>query len=115
VDRRALAALPVETPTLEDYVGPGDVVEKTIAEFWTELLGIEQVSVHASFFEMGGHSLLATQLASRLERAFQAPVPLRVVFELPTIAGMAEYVRYALRPAPVDVPLPAQVFEQSTP
>jgi amino acid adenylation domain-containing protein len=119
VDRRALAALPVETLTFEDYVGPCDVVEQTIAEFWTELLGIEQVSVHASFFEMGGHSLLATQLASRLERAFQAPVPLRVVFELPTIAGMAEYVRFALRPAqpaaPVDVPMLAQASERSTP
>jgi acyl carrier protein len=119
LDRRALAALPVETPTLEDYVGPCDVVEQTIAGLWTELLGIEQVSVHASFFELGGHSLLATQLASRLARAFQAPVPLRVVFELPTIAGMAEYVRFVLRPAqpaaPVDAPLPALAYERSTP
>ena len=90
VDRRAL---PVpdwsrRAPAVE-FVAPRTPVEETLAEIWKDLLGIDRISVHASFFELGGHSLLATRAVSRIHTAFSVEVPLRSLFETPTIAELA--------------------------
>ncbi len=74
------------------YVAPRTEEEITIAGMWQSLLGIEQVGIHDNFFQLGGHSLLGTRLISRLHDAFQIRIPLRRLFELPTIAGLAEEV-----------------------
>lgn len=67
-----------------------------------QLLGRKQVGIHDNFFELGGHSLLATQLVSRIGDRFQVELPLRSVFETPTIAELAQRIE-ALQPtAPVD-------------
>jgi len=74
------------------YVAPRTEEEMTIAGMWQSLLGIEQVGIHDNFFQLGGHSLLGTRLISRLHDAFHIRIPLRRLFELPTIAGLAEEV-----------------------
>jgi NAD(P)-dependent dehydrogenase (short-subunit alcohol dehydrogenase family)/acyl carrier protein len=71
------------------YVAPSTEVERVLAEIWQELLGIEQIGVYDNFFELGGHSLLAVRLVSRLSEAFQIDVPLRAIFEFPTVSDLA--------------------------
>lgn len=73
------------------YVAPRNADEKTLAAIWTDLLGFE-VGVHDNFFESGGHSLLATQLISRVRAAFQLELPLRTIFESPSIAALATHI-----------------------
>ncbi|MCP4657726.1 MAG: AMP-binding protein, partial [bacterium] len=90
VDRRALPVPDVGRSELgEGFVGPRTPVEEMLAAIWGELLGLDRVGVHDSFFEIGGHSLLATQLLSRVRKAFQREVPVRRLFEVPTVAGLA--------------------------
>jgi acyl carrier protein len=73
----------------EAFVAPRTPVEKLLAGIWAELLGAAEVGIHDDFFELGGHSLLATQVISRLREACQVELPLRSLFEHPTIAGLA--------------------------
>lgn len=74
------------------YVAPGNDTEAAIAEIWQSMLGIQQVGVQDNFFELGGHSLIAIQVMSRLREAFRVDVPLRSIFETPTIAQLAAIV-----------------------
>ncbi len=88
IDRRALP-VPDQGSRSElegIFVAPRTPVEEEMARIWAEVLGIKQIGVHDNFFELGGHSLLATQLISRLREAFQVELPLRDLFEAPTVA-----------------------------
>ena len=90
VDRRALPAPDEARPELEQqYVAPGSAAEEALVGIWAEVLGVERIGVQDNFFELGGHSLLATQVISRLREALQVEVPLRTLFENPTIAELA--------------------------
>lgn len=71
-------------------IAPRTSTEKVLLQIWKETLNLEQVSIYDSFFELGGHSLLATQAITRIRRILQINVPLRQMFETPSVAGLAE-------------------------
>jgi len=84
----------LDTPT--DFVAPRTPLEERLGELWCKVLGLKQAGIHDNFFEMGGHSLLATQFMSRLSRAFAVDLPLRTLFEQPTIEELALAVTHEL-------------------
>ncbi len=88
VDRKALPA-PDASASEDTYVAPRTPIEEVLAGIWAGLLGVARVGVEDNFFELGGHSLSATQLVSRVRAAFDVELPLRGLFETPTIAGLA--------------------------
>ncbi len=90
VDRQALPSPDaVGLPEIEQV--PRTSVEVELVQIWAEILG-KQVGISDNFFELGGHSLLATQLVSRIRDRFGVQVPLRSLFETPTISGLAQYI-----------------------
>jgi acyl carrier protein len=93
VDRKALPeAGPGGGAAAREYVAPRTTIEEVLANMWEGVLGAERVGIHDNFFELGGHSLLATLLISRMRAAFSIEVPLRGIFEAPTVAGLAALV-----------------------
>ncbi|MFL6199189.1 MAG: amino acid adenylation domain-containing protein [Thermoanaerobaculia bacterium] len=87
VDR---AALPEpEPPRAEEGTPPRTEPETRMAAIWKEVLGVEEVRLEDNFFDLGGHSLLATQLVSRVRAAFGIDLPLRRLFERPTLGELS--------------------------
>ena len=86
VDRRALP--PPGAGPERGFVPPRTALEEVLAGVWAEVLKVERVGIRDGFFDLGGHSLLATQLVSRL-RLLKLEVPIRVLFQSPTVEGMA--------------------------
>ncbi|HSK78180.1 MAG TPA: amino acid adenylation domain-containing protein, partial [Thermoanaerobaculia bacterium] len=105
VDRRALPA-PERESAAEAYVAPRTPVEEVVAGIWAELLGVERVGAEGHFFALGGHSLLAARVASRLRQAFGVELPVRDLFEAPTVAELAARVEAARRVG-ADLTVPA--------
>jgi len=94
IDRTALPPLADGHGEDQDpSVEPRDECERDIAAIWQALLGARRVGVHQSFFELGGHSLLAMQLVSRIRQRFAVEVPLRKLFEAPTVEALAQIVK----------------------
>ena len=90
VDRRALPAPGGARPERgADFVAPRTAAEETVAAIWREVLGLGQVGATDNFFELGGHSLLLPQVMHRLRTAFQVEIPLRTLFDEPTLEGLA--------------------------
>ncbi|HEX9426786.1 MAG TPA: amino acid adenylation domain-containing protein, partial [Candidatus Polarisedimenticolia bacterium] len=104
VDRNALP-IPEWAGRLEkqapgERAGAGvDPVPEIIAGIWAQVLGLDRVGREGSFFALGGHSLLATQIVSRIRDAFQVELPLRSLFENPTVMQLAACVQAARREA----------------
>ena len=98
VDRRALP-LPEQTGTVLEsgYVMPGTATEEILAGIWIDTLPVKQLGIHDNFFELGGHSLLATRIVFRVREAFSVELPLRRIFEQPTIAGLAKDIDAAIK------------------
>jgi amino acid adenylation domain-containing protein len=91
VDRRALPVPDQIRPDLEDaFVAARSPVERRLAEIWCQVLGLERVGVHDNFFELGGHSLLATKVVSRIRAVVGTELPLRRIFESPTVSELAK-------------------------
>ena len=110
VDRKALPA-PVIKQDTSTYAPPGTVLEQLLAQIWSEVLRIEPPGIHENFFELGGHSLLATQVVAQVRERLQLEMPLRALFESPTIAGLAEQLE-SLRREQQGVAMPALCARQ---
>ncbi|WP_061148966.1 non-ribosomal peptide synthetase, partial [Caballeronia arvi] len=106
LDRRTLPD--PQWQDLAAYVGPRTSLEHTLAQCFASVLGLERVSVFDNFFTLGGHSLLATQLVSRLREAFSIELPLRTLFDAPSVASLAEALELSSRQASTLPPLQAR-------
>ena len=97
VERRELPEPERQRPQLGvGYVAARNKAEATLVEIWQEVLGLEQIGVEDNFFDLGGHSLLATQVISRVREAFHAELPLRIFFETPRVASLAQAITRSL-------------------
>ncbi|HYO56341.1 non-ribosomal peptide synthetase [Archangium sp.] len=121
VERRALPAPALRDA--EDFVAPRTPGEELVAGIWAQLLGVPRVGRHDNFFALGGNSLRATQAASRLRNAFKAELPLRWIFEAPTVSALAQRLdsarregrasqAFPLTPVPRERPLPLSFAQQ---
>ena len=124
VDRRAL---PVPTDTRPElgraFVEFRTPTEELLVDIWSQVLEVERVGIYDDFFDLGGHSLLATQVVSRIRETFKLEMPLRRLFETPTVAGLAESLELSRRgdvsrqltpiePVPRDGDLPLSFAQQ---
>jgi len=91
IDRRALPTPDHARPELDKvYMAPRNATEEVLVSIWSKVLGCSGVGVCDNFFDLGGHSLLATQLISRVRETFLLDIPLKYLFESPTVAGFAQ-------------------------
>lgn len=98
VDRRALPAPQGRPEELGEYVAPQTELERTLTDIWAQVLQIDQVGVQDNFFEIGGHSILAMQVIVRVRSELSIDVPMRLLFEYPTIEQLSipvEQIRQA--------------------
>jgi acyl carrier protein len=89
LDRHSLPEPASAEPVPGSYQEPRSPAEQTIADIWSSVLKVGRVGSQDNFFELGGHSLLATQAMSRIRQAFGIDLPLRTIFEAPTVAALA--------------------------
>lgn len=90
VNRRALPAPDWDKASVQsEFVAPRTPLEQQLAQIWAQVIGARRVGVFDNFFELGGHSLLAVQLVARIREALQIELPMRSLFETPTVAGLA--------------------------
>jgi amino acid adenylation domain-containing protein len=97
VDRAALPAPEGGAAAVDSFVAPRTPTEETIARIWRDVLKKERVGVTDSFLDLGGHSLLAIRVLGRISKELGVRLPLRALFETPTVAQVAEVVDTELR------------------
>jgi amino acid adenylation domain-containing protein len=93
IHRPGLPEVDMEAMEAAPYVAPRNEDEKILCALYEDVLNQERVSVTGNFFDLGGHSLLATRLVTRIRETFSLDLPLRALFETPTVAELAERVR----------------------
>jgi amino acid adenylation domain-containing protein len=108
VNRRALPKPDPEAEREHEYVAPRNPTEQALADIMAEVLGLDRVGVHDNFFELGGHSLLGIRVVARVRKAFRVELPLRRLFEEPTVAALAPEIASAPAAQPV-TPAPRSV------
>jgi acyl carrier protein len=93
LDRAALPAPDHGRPDLEQpYAPPQGDIEALLAQIWEDVLNLRPVGIHDNFFDLGGHSLAASRVVSRVLKHFRLQIPLQSLFQMPTIAQMAELI-----------------------
>ncbi|SDY56872.1 amino acid adenylation domain-containing protein [Lysobacter sp. yr284] len=107
VDQARLPA-PEERPDVADYAEPHTDLQRRLAGIFAEVLRLDRVGLHDSFFELGGHSLLAMRVVAQLRAQLGVELPLRALFEHPTVAGLEREVAAAAGSAPAAPPLLAR-------
>jgi acyl-coenzyme A synthetase/AMP-(fatty) acid ligase len=98
VDRKNLPQPDADTPE-QEYTGPRNPTEETLCRLWQEVLRRERVGIHDNFFKIGGHSLLAARVAARMRESFKMDIPLRRMFESPTVTQLAQAVDQMMQAA----------------
>src|ERR1044072_8969335 len=89
IDRLALPAPERNLETEEGYVAPRNALEEVLSTIFAGVLKLELIGILDNFFDLGGHSLSATQIVSRVREAFQVELPVRRIFEQPTVETLA--------------------------
>jgi amino acid adenylation domain-containing protein len=110
LDYRALPQPdPVPLTHTRSFVAPVGATAQQLSQIWATILKVESISYNDNFFELGGHSLLATQVLSRINEAFQVKLPLRILFEHPTLADLTKQIDQARETdaTPQDTAIPA--------
>ena len=98
IDRKALPPPgSYRSETERVHLAPNTPTQELVAGIWMQILGLRQVGIDENFFELGGHSLLATQVTSRVREAFEVELPLRILFEGPTVTSLADKIDEAIR------------------
>jgi acyl carrier protein len=92
IDRKALPS-PEWRPEIVEYVAPRTAMEELLADIWKQVFHAERIGMNDNFFELGGHSILATILISRIRKEFGIEVPLKALFEAPTLQEFAERIQ----------------------
>lgn len=92
IDRQRLSELSKTSEIDDNFVAPRTQLEVELAGLWADILKVERVGINDNFFDLGGHSLLATRLIFRLREHFNVELPLRALFEAPTIATIAPVI-----------------------
>jgi len=105
IDRRALPAPDTIQQPEENTALALTPVQEMLTGIWADILGIKQVGIYDNFFELGGHSLLATRVISQIRKAFKVELPLRCLFESPTVAELAKKIEKTTK-ADLKVKLP---------
>jgi amino acid adenylation domain-containing protein len=102
LDRKALPAPAAEAAAIREAgkAAPRTPVEEVLVGLWADVLALPEVGIHDDFFALGGHSILIAQLVGRIRAALGIELPIRRLFELPTVAKQAEVVEEALRDSP---------------
>ena len=111
LDRAALPK-PERKASLHSYRAPRTPAEEMLCEMFAEVLAVERVSIDGNFFEMGGHSLLATRLVSRIRATLAVELPMRMIFECPTVESLAASLPQASTPR---IPLASQIRPERLP
>jgi hypothetical protein len=97
LDRKSLPAPEADAYAARVYEEPRSETERVLEGIWAELLMVERVGIHDNFFMIGGHSLMAARVATRMNESFNVDIPLRRMFESPTIAQLADVIDRAVQ------------------
>ena len=90
IDRKSLPIPTQNCNVTNKYTPPSNAIEEILAGIWAKILHLQRVGIHDNFFDLGGHSLLATQVISRIREAFAIELPIRCLFESPSVAQLAQ-------------------------
>ncbi|MCK4258234.1 MAG: amino acid adenylation domain-containing protein, partial [Halanaerobiales bacterium] len=92
IDRKALPDIKGNIETGRKYIPPTNITEEKLVLIWTDMIGIDKIGINDNFFELGGQSLKAIALVGKIYKEFNLDIPLRDIFQYPTIKEMAEYI-----------------------
>ncbi|WP_220634943.1 non-ribosomal peptide synthetase [Georgfuchsia toluolica] len=105
IDRNALPAVTyADVAVAARFIAPRTELERELAAIWMKLLNLEHIDIHDDFFDLGGQSLMAIKIVSRIREVFAVDLPLRNLFEHPTVAGLAEVIDKLAWLAPSQIP-----------
>lgn len=92
-DRKALSNYSIQTIVKQKYTSPQNELEEKLLHIWTDILKHDRIGIHDNFFELGGHSLKVMMLVSKIEKELNSKVSIKLIFEHPTVAELAEYIQ----------------------